>query len=309
MPELFLGVPTIKTKVQASIDEYGADYTDGDTGDLLVYEVIWTPLFLGTATCPANAEGCPEGEEYIYTSIEFEFQVFGGVTETPTFTGDMSSLTSPGDVAWFSEQNATVVGIKLTNPQTVSYNNPSLPVVKYIAIYATGLTSSYGAASSYVVGRFHLQIAAGNEGSNITTVIGASRRTLSMTSGSRNYMSALNPMDDNDVYTIPAAADTRVYVKNLNVNGLGEQYEAVSDTSPNNTGNVYLLELATGQIFNSDESGAVVAQYYSCGYSCSYVVTNPYWTLGSEVTGTDRPDNLYSPLTTVTEPVWALLDI
>jgi hypothetical protein len=99
------------------------------------------------------------------------------------------------------------------NPQTVSYNNSSLPVVKYIVIAASGLTNPL--ISNYVVGRFHLQIAAGNEGSSITTVIGASRRTLSMTSGSRNYMSALTAMDDNAVYTIPWVAWETPYVETI----------------------------------------------------------------------------------------------
>lgn len=201
MSELYLGTPTIKTKAQASIDEFGADSTGGSTEEFLVYEVTWSPLVSGVATCPANAEGCPVGEEYEYTSIEFELQIFGGVTETPTMPS-VPALTSLGDVVWFSDTHSTIGGTTVVNPQTTSYNDPTLPVFKYITIAASALTNPV--VTSYVIGRFHLQIAAGNERSNITTVIAASRRTLSMTSGSRNYMSALTAMDANHVYTVPA---------------------------------------------------------------------------------------------------------
>jgi hypothetical protein len=47
--------------------------------------------------------------------------------------------------------------------------------------------------------------------------------------------------------------------------------------------------------------------YYNCGYTCEYVTSTLIeWYVGEEITGTSRPDYLYAPQSTVTNPVWTL---
>ena len=101
--------------------------------------------------------------------------------------------------------------------------------------------------------------------------------------------------------------DDKDYVKGATLPAgiSGSTYESLSDVSSNNAGSFYLLELATGKLFNATKTGSLAAEYYNCGYTCSYLVlTN--WALGTEVTGTNRPDYLYAPESTVANPVYTL---
>lgn len=113
-------------------------------------------------------------------------------------------------------------------------------------------------------------------------------------------------------------ADTRVYVKDssLPASTAGRQYEALSANSTwSNADTFYILKLSTGQLFESDLSTTPPTAgydrynttYYNCGYSCGYVTSTLIeWYIGEEITGTDRPDYLYAPQSTVTNPVWTL---
>ena len=156
--------------------------------------------------------------------------------------------------------------------------------------------------STVQIGNFYLQVAPNNEGQSITVVLGNIKNVLSLTSGDRDFSSVAGALVYK-YYTIPNPA----YVKDSSLPAgiSGSTYEAVSDTSDWTSGNLYLLELATGKIYTSDRSGSVAAQYYNCGYACNYIVTT-VWTVGTEVTGTNRPDYLYAPQSTVSSPVWTL---
>lgn len=101
--------------------------------------------------------------------------------------------------------------------------------------------------------------------------------------------------------------DGRTYTKDpaLPDGIVGSTYEAVSDVSDWTSGNYYLLELATGKLFNTTKTGSLAAEYYNCGYTCSYLVlTN--WALGTEVIEFNRPLSLYAPESTVANPVYTL---
>jgi hypothetical protein len=109
-----------------------------------------------------------------------------------------------------------------------------------------------------------------------------------------------------------------VYVKDssLPASTVGRDYEALSANSTwSNADTFYLLKLSTGQLFASAMSTTppttgynnANVTYYNCGYTCEYVTSTLIeWYVGEEITGTSRPDYLYAPQSTVTNPVWTL---
>jgi len=261
------------TKEQVSINEYGVDITGADQGELLKFEVWLDASDLETY------EGIPTEVR----GYQFDF----GFTNTNTV--DPAGFMGLGMVG-FNPSNASNMLITINQLSAkVAYANAEA-VVDY-DIGNDGPPTFVGIDK--LVGTFYVSPI----GDNVVIKL---KDMLVVTDIDNAY-----PIEDIYNWVRP---DTRVYVKDSSLpDGIsGSYFEAVSDTSTNNTGNFYLLKLSTGQIFNSSESGSATAQYYNCGYTCGYIAS-AVWSIGAEVTEFDRPVSLYAPESTVAAPVYLLL--
>lgn len=207
MSALHIAVPVVLTKAQASINEYGEDFTGGSTEELIMYEVSWSPAVAGFGTCLANETNCPEGDTYEFTAIQLKFVAYTSRTgvlahpQIPNF--NLESLSSR---VWYpiTSANTEATGLPGIGADQISYNPRT---AELLALKYSGLTTA--GVPTMRIGRFYLEVTEGSGGESITVTVEDTAHVVSLTSGNYNYLSTPGAIPFvYNYYTIPETAST-----------------------------------------------------------------------------------------------------